>query len=157
MSELEVTADKSLRLIGGVDATGKKLEELKGYSSTVVSLAFNEGKAIVVSGTEQAEALGSVSAVNNNLRSIMAVPLTIRGKTLGVVYLDSKLTKGLFTEEDLDLLSAISTHIAVAFETTRMARVELEKVNLQKELEIQNAVATEAKKVQLLVDNMQQA
>jgi serine phosphatase RsbU (regulator of sigma subunit) len=130
----------SLKMIAGRDSTGKSLDELKGYSSTVVTQTFSENKPIVVTGTDEGRALGSESAVLHNLRSIMAVPLRVRDKVLGVVYLDSSLAKGLFTKPDLDLFAAISNQIAIAFETSRMASVEAERRALEKDLALVAAV-----------------
>jgi two-component system chemotaxis sensor kinase CheA len=155
--EKNLKIERALKMVAGRDTHGAVLEMLSGYSSTVVKQAFLDSKPIVLTGTDQGKALGSESAVLHNLRSIMAVPLKVRDKTIGVVYLDSHLAKGLFTDEDLELLNVISNYIAIAFETSRMARVEIEKANLQKELEIQSAIAAESKKVKIMVDNMQQA
>jgi len=146
-----------LRMIAGQDSNGSSLDSLTGYSSTVVKRAFAESKPFIVTGSDEGKALGSESAVLHNLRSIMAVPLAMQGKTLGVVYLDSRLAKGLFTNDDLELLSAICTHIAIAFETARIANVELEKALLKTEMENQAALLVESKKNQALLDNMHQA
>lgn len=138
----EIPSGPKLKMIAGRDSQGKSLEDLKGYSSTVVRQAFSGGEPIVVTGTDEGRALGSESAVIHNLRSIMAVPLKIRDKTMGVVYLDSQLAKGLFTRDDLDLLTAISNHIAIAFETSRMANIEAERRSLEKDIALVAAVQT---------------
>lgn len=127
-------------MIAGLDATGNELLELKGYSSTVVRQVYSERKPLVVTGTEEGKAIGSESAVTHNLKSIMAVPLTIHERLLGVVYLDSHLAKGLFTNEDLDLLKAISSHIAVAFRMSEMANAEAERQVLERDILLAAAV-----------------
>jgi serine phosphatase RsbU (regulator of sigma subunit) len=142
MMEEDSTDEYSLRLRAGRDSKGHNLDELIGYSSTVVNQVFHESKPIVVTGTDQGRALGSESAVMHNLRSIMAVPLKVREKVIGVVYLDSHLAKGLFTEDDLDTLSAIANYIAIAFESGRMARVETDRLLLAKDLEMAAAAQT---------------
>ncbi len=120
-----------LNMIAGRDAKKQSIENLKGFSSTVVNKVFTEGKPLVVTGTDQGEALGSESAVLHNLRSIMAVPLKLGEKKMGVVYLDSTLAKGLFTQSDLEILAAISNQIAVIHEISRAARLEQEKAKLE--------------------------
>jgi diguanylate cyclase (GGDEF)-like protein len=42
-----------------------------------------------------------------------------------VVYLDSRIAKGVFTDEDIDILTAVTRHIAVSLETARAAQLEL--------------------------------
>jgi len=146
-----------LKPIAGISSQNTDLKNIKSYSTTVVRKVFDEQKAIVLSGTDEAEAMGSDSAVLYNLRSIMATPLSANGKPLGVVYLDTSLTKGLFTKSDVDLFNTLGSQISVALELSRMTQVELEKANLKRELDIQSAIAHESKKVKILVDNMQQA
>ena len=44
---------------------------------------------------------------------------------LGVVYLDSRVAKGIFTRDDVDILLAITNHVAVSLETARAAQLEM--------------------------------
>jgi serine phosphatase RsbU (regulator of sigma subunit)/tetratricopeptide (TPR) repeat protein len=128
----------------GRDARAADVEVLQGYSSTVVKKAFSEKKGIVVTGTDEGEALGSASAVTHNLRSIIAAPVVVRDRLLGVVYADSTLLKGLFTPSHLGVLVALGNQIGVALETARAARTELklqtDRTELEKELEVTKAV-----------------
>jgi diguanylate cyclase (GGDEF)-like protein len=109
----------------GRDAAGNDLKELTGYSSTIVDRVVTTREAIVLTGTEQGAALGSESAVTHGLRSILVAPLQIEDRLLGVVYLDSRLAKGIFTGDDVEILSAITSNVAFALETARLAEMEL--------------------------------
>jgi signal transduction histidine kinase len=60
------------------------------------------------------------SVVQFALRSIMAVPLKVRGKTLGVLYVDNKIRAGSFEEGDLSLLNSFASQAAVAIENARL-------------------------------------
>jgi diguanylate cyclase (GGDEF)-like protein len=109
----------------GRDAACNDLKELTGYSSTIVDRVVATREAIVLTGTEEGAALGSESAVTHGLRSILVAPLQIEDRLLGVVYLDSRLAKGIFTNDDVEILSAITSNIAFALETARLAEIEL--------------------------------
>lgn len=146
-----------LELTSGRNSEGKDLKELTGYSSTVVTKVFQTLEPMIVTGTEEGEAIGSQSAIIHGLRSIIAVPLDIRDKVLGVLYLDSTLAKGLFTKKDVGVLSAIAKHISVSFEMSRAAQIELDKAQLEKDLAVQKAVSEMSRKVSTLVDNIQQS
>lgn len=98
--------------------------EPTGYGSTLVRRVFDTGQAVVVTGSEEGEALGSRSTVVHGLRSIMVAPLALQGRMLGVVYLDSRVAKGIFTGEDVNILTAITNHVAMALETARAAQLE---------------------------------
>ncbi len=109
----------------GRDGEGNDIEELTAYSTTLVDRVRTTGEAVVVTGSEEGVALGSRSAQVHGLRSIMVAPLLFDGRLLGVVYLDSRVAKGMFTTEDVDILMAITNHVAVSLETARAAQLAL--------------------------------
>lgn len=131
-----------LEMKAGRDAEGKDLTELRGYSTTVVEKVRATRDALVVSGTDEGQMLGSDSAVAHNLRSIMAAPLMLHDELIGVVYLDNRLARGLFRDDDVEILTAIANHIAIAIETARSAQVEMERKALERDLALAGAVQT---------------
>lgn len=60
------------------------------------------------------------SIVAFNLRSILCVPLKVKGKLTGVIYADNRVREGLFTEKDRTLLSDFSNQAAAALENARL-------------------------------------
>ncbi|HEY1015179.1 MAG TPA: AAA family ATPase [Herpetosiphonaceae bacterium] len=108
-----------LDLKAGRDASRQDLAELAGYSRTVVERVRATRQPTVISGTDEGALLGSESVVTNNLRSIIAAPLLLRERLVGVVYLDNRLARGVFTEDDVSILLAVANHIAINFETAR--------------------------------------
>ncbi|WP_307834548.1 diguanylate cyclase [Paractinoplanes lichenicola] len=139
-----VTLDEMLRILGaeralffllddagepvpyaGRGADGADLTETTAYGTTLVRRVAAEGEALVLTGTEQGAALGSQSAVVHGLRSILVVPVRFKGKTLGVLYLDSRMARGIFTEDDVEVLIAMSSHLATSLETARAAQLHL--------------------------------
>ncbi len=120
----------------GRDASGNDLRELTGYSSTVVDRVTTTREPMVLTGTEQGAALGSESAVTHGLRSILVAPLAMEDRLLGVVYLDSRLAKGIFTHDDVEILSAITSHVAFALETARIAEMEMSVKSERRQREV---------------------
>ncbi|HEV7962532.1 MAG TPA: sensor domain-containing diguanylate cyclase, partial [Actinoplanes sp.] len=109
----------------GRDGEGNDIQQLTGYSSTLVDRVRHSGEPLVVTGSEEGVALGSQSAQIHGLRSILIAPLEFDGHLRGVVYLDSRVAKGVFTSDDVDILKAITNHIAVSLETARAAQLEV--------------------------------
>ena len=109
----------------GRDAQGNDIHELTGYSTTLVDRVRHSGEPLVVTGSEEGVALGSHSVQVHGLRSIMIAPLRFNGQLRGVVYLDSRIAKGVFTGDDVDILKAITNHVAVSLETARAAQLEV--------------------------------
>ena len=130
----------SLGFACGAASDGTVLKKPSEFSRTVIDKVAAGKKPMVVTGSDQMEDIGAKSAVVHGLRSIMAVPLLLRDQLKGVVYLDSRLAKGLFTEDDVKLFEAAASHIAVAFEISRLAVVEAEKTAYKKDLEVSGAV-----------------
>lgn len=140
-----VALDETLRILGGErailfladsgdgtyrpslarDADGADIPQVSGYSSTLVERVAADRQPLVVTGSEEGAALGSQSSVVYGLRSIMLAPLEFDERLVGVVYLDSRVAKGVFSEADVDILTAVSSHIAVSLETARAAQLEV--------------------------------
>ncbi|BEL08681.1 hypothetical protein Q0Z83_068720 [Actinoplanes sichuanensis] len=106
----------------GRDATGD-LADTGEYGTSLVRRVAESGEPLVVTGTEQGAALGSRSAVVHGLRSILIAPVQFKGRMVAVVYLDSRLARGIFTDEDVAVLTAVSSHVAVSLETARAAQL----------------------------------
>lgn len=56
------------------------------------------------------------SVIGYNLRSILCVPLRVRGRITGVIYADNRILTGLFSDRDRDLLTVLAGQAAVAIE-----------------------------------------
>jgi phosphoserine phosphatase RsbU/P len=74
------------------------------------------------------------------LRSILCVPLNIKDRTLGVVYVDNRLQAGIFTKDDLDLLNSIASSAAIAIENARLYQVAVEKGRMEREMQVARRV-----------------
>jgi signal transduction histidine kinase len=68
-------------------------------------------------------------------RHILAAPLLLGHRFFGVIYLDRALPRGPFTQDDVDILSAIADHLAIALEAAHTERLELERNSLERRAE----------------------
>jgi adenylate cyclase len=76
------------------------------------------------------------SVATFQLRSILCAPLRVRGRPLGVVYVDNRLRSGLFSQNDLELLVAFADQAAVAIDNARLyddLRQRMRQINTLKE------------------------
>ncbi|MGB8647502.1 MAG: GAF domain-containing SpoIIE family protein phosphatase [Anaerolineae bacterium] len=106
-------------------------------SRSVVDWVAVEGKPRLTSDAQRdAWLAGRVSVAGLGLRSILCVPLQLRSITQGVIYVDNRLQAGIFTEADLDLLSAIASTAAIAIENARLYQVAVEKGRMERELQV---------------------
>lgn len=116
----------ALELAAGRGSDAEDLSDLTGYASTVVEQVWTNLEPMVVSGSEEGTVIASQSMLTRGIRSIIAAPLMIRDRLLGVIYLDSRVARGIFTEDDVQILLAVANHIAIALEAARSAQLEVE-------------------------------
>lgn len=145
---LEVSdAERSLLLLGGsADELEVKIARSKDgssldrdiiYSKTLVRKCLDVGHAerSVVQSDQEALELGQ-SVYNLKLRAVLCAPLQVKGRTHGVIYVDSKAVRREFSSRDQALFSALSHQLAVAIENARLYSDSLQKVRLEKDFEI---------------------
>lgn len=90
-------------------------------SRTIIDRVMERGEAVLTTNAlEDPRFGGQESIVAYNLRSILAVPLKVKGELIGVIYADNKIRKGLFTEKERALLSGFANQAAVAIENARL-------------------------------------
>ncbi len=70
------------------------------------------------------------------IRSAMAAPVWHGDTVEGLICVDNSQRSRAFDEFDLDLLSALGNHLAVALEQARLQQVALEKEKLDRELSV---------------------
>ena len=104
------------------DAHGETLAaEQFEISRTVVQEVARTGTPVVTTDARQDPRFSMHdSVVQYSLRSILAVPLKVRGQIIGVLYVDNKARNALFSQSELELLSAFAGQAAVAIENARL-------------------------------------
>jgi GAF domain-containing protein len=91
------------------------------FSRSVVNQALKDGKAIVTTNAATDDRfLNAASVVNNQLRSILCIPLIVAGTPQGVLYADNRVTQDIFKGDKIPLLTAFGTQAAVAIANARL-------------------------------------
>jgi len=107
-------------------------------SRSVVNKVAQEGEPILTTNAQSDPRFSTqASVVSYSLRSILCVPLRVKGKITGVIYADNRIKTGLFTEGDRRLLTAIADQAAVAIENARLfenVKLNLEEITNMKNL-----------------------
>ncbi len=74
---------------------------------------------IVVNARDDARFRSVQSIANMGLRSVVCVPLLLRGDVIGAIYVDHRLDKGVFDEGDLSILESFADQAAIAIHNVR--------------------------------------
>jgi adenylate cyclase len=98
-------------------------------SRTILKMVAEQQIALMTSNAlEDARLLGGKSIAIHGIRSAMCVPLWNKQRVIGAVQVDSPIHIGRFTEEDLDLLTALANFAAVAIERAQLSeKIEQER------------------------------
>lgn len=98
-------------------------------SRTILKMVAEQQVALMTSNAlEDARLLGGKSIAIHGIRSAMCVPLWNRQRVIGAVQVDSPIHIGRFTEEDLDLITALANFAAVAIERAQLSeKIEHER------------------------------
>ena len=90
-------------------------------SCSIVNQVAATGEPVVTTNAQTDPRFSAQeSIIGYNLRSILCVPLRVRGRTTGVIYADNRIRSGLFSDRERDLLTTFASQAAVAIENARL-------------------------------------
>lgn len=110
-------------------------------SMTIVHKVEKTGEVIITTNAQEDPRFeNQMSVFAYKLRSILCVPLKIKNKVIGVVYVDNRVQTGIFCEEDKRLMQAFADQAAVAIDNAQLledlqrSNRELKKTNVKLEV-----------------------
>jgi serine phosphatase RsbU (regulator of sigma subunit)/pSer/pThr/pTyr-binding forkhead associated (FHA) protein len=111
-------------------------------SSTIVKQAMQTGRAILSADAGDDRRFRESESVSDlSIRSLMCAPLMSQdGTALGVIHLDTQDIRMQFMQDDLDVLTAVATHAAVALENAHLHSAAMKQRDLERELEFATQV-----------------
>lgn len=113
-----------------------QLDDVMGLSSGVVARVIESREPILMHEALKHEEFGTnESILLHSVQSIACVPLVVKGKQVGVVYLDSITKRSRFDHDSLPFLRAFAHQAGIAIENAQLYRVlSDENRNLRAEL-----------------------
>lgn len=90
-------------------------------SRTIVERVIESGEPVLTDDAQDDERFAARQSVMGlRLRAIMCAPLRARGKIIGAAFVDNRLQRGIFSDDDLQLLIAFANQAAIAIENARL-------------------------------------
>lgn len=106
-------------------------------SSTVAAAVVEERKAVVVVDVAADPRLQSAQSVQiQGVSSLMCAPLWNGSRVSGLLYVDRRLGRGDYGEDDLKVLSLLANILAVKIENERLLQEAMDKQRLEEELAV---------------------
>src|SRR5262245_52471565 len=97
------------------------IRDITRISNSVVQRVLSGGESVIAYDAQIDEQLrDSESIILNRIQSVACVPLAIKQKTIGVIYLDSLLQRSGFTETSVPFLTAFAHQAAIAIENAQL-------------------------------------
>jgi serine phosphatase RsbU (regulator of sigma subunit) len=117
-------------------------DESVRLSRTILMKVLDEKIGILsADAANDARFSASESISSLKLHSMMCVPmLDLQGRPFGVINLDTQNPMKRFTDEDLELLLAVASQAANAYENVRLLKSHLEKQKQDEEMKIARSV-----------------
>jgi Nif-specific regulatory protein len=118
-------------------------------SQTILSQVIEENLAVLCNDVPSDETFRDAeSLLAPQVHSVLAVPLEVHDKLLGVLYLDASSQGARFDSELLQLVTALGNVAALAIENARhLERLGDENRRLQQELNIQHSMVGESQRM----------
>jgi len=106
------------------------------YSRTIVDMVVKQKVAILTSDAQTDQRFESGESIRmQQIRSAMCAPLWSGESVIGVIYVDSPLHAGSFSDQDLDLITALANFAAVAIGRARLHERVVEEKRIRGRLE----------------------
>jgi sigma-B regulation protein RsbU (phosphoserine phosphatase) len=142
-----VNAQRGVVMLLEGDRLVAKAHKGEGFriSTAVRDKVLQEKSSILVRDAQLDDAFrGRMSIVEQKVHTMMAAPLQVKDRTIGLIYVDSPFVLREFTKEDLDLLTVMANVAATRIENVRLAEIEeqdrLIKRDLSQAAEIQGGM-----------------
>src|SRR5215813_13511739 len=146
-----VPADRCLIMMG--DQTGADLKvavarlrtrvgevgEIRVSRNVLEEVVFR-GKSVLTSDAQHDPRFASGTVVLQGVRSVLAVPLGVESKVFGIIYADSPIAEGRFTEDHLKVLTTLASVAAIRVENARLVEARLERERLERELALASEI-----------------
>ena len=133
-----VSADRGVLMILEGDELVVRANKGEGFriSVAVRDRVMKSRTSVLVRNTQLDDAFRERrSIVEQNIRTLMAVPLQTRDRIIGLIYVDSPSLMREFTKDDLSLLTVMANVAAIRIELARLAEIEQAKQVMARDLE----------------------
>lgn len=106
------------------------------FSRTIAEKVYRERVSVMTTDAQRDDRFAAGdSVVKMGIRSAMAAPLWHGDVVDGLIYVDTALRAAAFNQDDVDLLSALANHLAVAIDQSQLQEAVISQRLMRRRLE----------------------
>ncbi len=109
-------------------------------SRSVIDEVVTHGKSVLTSDAQADPRFAGGTVVLQGVRSVLAVPLGVSDKVFGIIYADSPIADGRFTEDHLKVLTTLASVAAIRVENATLVEERMERERLEHELQVASEI-----------------
>ncbi|HEY5884703.1 MAG TPA: SpoIIE family protein phosphatase [Pyrinomonadaceae bacterium] len=109
-------------------------------SRNVMDEVVMRGNSVLTSDAQHDPRFASGTMVLQGVRSVLAVPLGVADKVFGIIYADSPIAEGRFTEDHLKLLTTLASVAAIRVENAKLVEARFQQERLERELQLASEI-----------------
>jgi len=100
-------------------------------SRTIINYVMKRGEGVLSTNAMQDQRFEEGESVQDyGIRSAIAVPIKSRNEVLGIIHVDTHVSQGRFSPEDLKLMAAIGYQTGLAVENARLMATQVQQERL---------------------------
>lgn len=109
-------------------------------SRTIMEEVVSKGRAVLTSDAQHDPRFMSSTMTIQGIRSVLAVPLGVGAEVFGLIYADSPIAEGRFTEDHLKVLTTLASVAAIRVENARLLEEQIDRERLEHELQLASEI-----------------
>jgi serine phosphatase RsbU (regulator of sigma subunit) len=109
-------------------------------SRSVMDEVIGKGRSVLTSDAQHDPRFAGSTMTIQNIRSVLAVPLGVGEKVFGIIYADSPIADGRFSEDHLKVLTTLASVAAIRVENTRLLEEQMDRERLEQELQLASEI-----------------
>jgi transcriptional regulator with GAF, ATPase, and Fis domain len=134
----------TIEVARNIDQRSLQQEDL-ALSRSIAEKAARTGEPVIaIDAATDGRFQEAVSVSHLRLRSVLAAPLMVKGRTVGTIYLDHRLRQGVFGQSEVGMVRDLADQAAIAIENARLLaenqrrQEEIEQLNSQLQQKVES-------------------
>jgi Nif-specific regulatory protein len=131
-------SQQSYEPVAARNMSKETISYIQNLSTSVVNQVLLKNKPLISLDAQSDDRFqGSESVVVQQIKSVLCTPLNLNGDSIGVIYMDSRVSGEQFDESGLDFLNAFSRQAAIAISNTQvLENLQSENRRLKKQISL---------------------